>query len=142
MGEHGDSSMIPFSHISLGGQAFEASSPIPDRAGLVRATRRSGMDILEGKGCTEFGIGEALSRLCRCILQDEKLILPLSALLMGEYGQEGIHCGVPCRVGREGIEAVIELPLEPEELAQLQSSCDIIRRHIGIAEQIAQRSNE
>ena len=140
MGEHGDSSMIPFSHIRLGGKAFKAF-PNLDRAGLLQATRRSGMDILEGKGCTEFGIGEALSMLCRSILQDEKRTLPLSALLKGEYGQEGIHCGVPCRVGREGIEAVIELPLEPEELAQLNSSCDIIRRHIGMAQEIAQRSN-
>ncbi|HCO48765.1 MAG TPA: L-lactate dehydrogenase [Spirochaetaceae bacterium] len=139
MGEHGDSSMIPFSRVSLGGKSFDAF-PNLDRAGLLQATRRRGMDILEGKGCTEFGIGEVLSILCRCVMEDEKLILPLSARLMGEYGQEGIHCGVPCRVGRGGIETVIELPLEPDELAQFNKSCDIIRRHIGMAKEIAQRS--
>lgn len=139
MGEHGDSSMIPFSHIRLGGKSFDAF-PNLDRESLLHATHRSGMEVLEGKGCTEFGIGEALSRLCRCILEDQKQILPLSVLLQGEYGQEGIHCGVPCRVGREGIEAVIELPLEPEESAQLDKSCDIIRRHIENAQNIGSRS--
>jgi L-lactate dehydrogenase len=132
MGEHGDSSMIPFSRISLGGRPF-AAFPELDRAALLQDTRRSGMEILEGKGCTEFGIGEALSFLCRCILEDEKRILPLSVLLEGEYGQKEVHCGVPCRVGRGGIEEVLELPLDPEELAGLKGSCDIIRRHIKMA---------
>lgn len=138
MGEHGDSSMIPFSHISLGEKPFDAF-PNLDRASLLQATHRSGMEILEGKGCTEFGIGEALARLCRCILEDQKQILPLSALLQGEYGQEGIHCGVPCLVGRKGIEAVIELPLAPEESAQLNKSCDIIRRHVEMARNIGSK---
>lgn len=137
MGEHGDSSMIPFSLIRLEGKPLDAF-PGLDRAALLEGTRRSGMEIMEGKSCTEFGIGQALSLLCRCILNDEKLILPLSALLEGEYGQRDLHCGVPCRVGRGGIEAVIELPLAPEELAQLDRSCEVIRRHIGMAQDIAQ----
>ncbi len=138
MGEHGDSSMIPFSSISIGGKPFEAF-PKLDRSSLLQATRRSGMEVFEGKGCTEFGIGEALSSLCSCVLDDRKLILPLSALLKGEYGQEGIHCGIPCRVGRTGIEAVMEVPLDPEETLLLNRSCGIIRKHIEMAEKIASK---
>jgi L-lactate dehydrogenase len=136
LGEHGDSSMIPFSQISLGGRPFEAFQDL-DRSALLELTRRSGMEVISGKGSTEFGIGQALSVLCRSILQDEKRVLPLSVLLEGEYGQRNVHCGVPCRVGRGGIEAVIELALNREELVELGGSCDIIRRHIAMAEKIA-----
>lgn len=137
LGEHGDSSMIPFSQISIGGKPFEAFQL--DRSALLKSTRLSGMDIINGKGSTEFGIGQALSVLCLSILQDEKRILPLSALLEGEYGQTGVHCGVPCQVGRGGIEAVIELALDREEQAQLSASCDIIRAHIALAQEIAEQ---
>jgi L-lactate dehydrogenase len=132
MGEHGDSSMIPFSQVSIGGRPFD-SFPGLDPAAVLAGVRRGGMDILAGKGFTEFGIGQSLAALCKAILLDEKRIMPLSASLEGEYGQSGIHCGVPCLVGRGGIESVIELPLEGEELARLGDSCEVIRRHADTA---------
>jgi L-lactate dehydrogenase len=132
MGEHGDSSMIPFSRVRLGGKSFDSFAGL-DPAAVLAGVRRGGMDILAGKGFTEFGIGQALSALCRTVLLDLRRVMPLSASLEGEYGQSGIHCGVPCLVGRLGIESVIELPLEGEELARLGESCDVIRRHSGLA---------
>jgi L-lactate dehydrogenase len=136
LGEHGDSSMIPFSQISIGGRPFEAFQDL-DRSALLEVCRQSGMEIIKGKLSTEFGIGQVLSVLCRSILQDEKRVLPLSALLEGEYGQKGLHCGVPCLVGRGGIEEVVELALDPDELALLDRSCDIIRKHIALAQELA-----
>lgn len=135
MGEHGDSSMIPFSQVKIGGRPFSAFTGL-DRSVILGRTRMSGMDIIEGKGSTEFGIGQVLASLCRCILWDEKRVLPLSAFLEGEYGQRDVHCGVPCRVGKEGIEDVVELDLDQEELAQLDRSCGVIRRHIEMAQEI------
>jgi L-lactate dehydrogenase len=132
MGEHGDSSMIPFSRVSVGGRPLEAF-PGLDRESLLERTRMSGMDIINGKGSTEFGIGQALCALCRSILRDEKRVLPLSALLEGEYGQAGLHCGVPCRIGRSGIEEVLELALAHDELEQLKFSCGVIRKHVALA---------
>lgn len=131
LGEHGDSSMIPFSAVTVGGVPF-------DRLGLskeaiLEQTRRAGMDIIEGKGSTEFGIGRALAELARCILMDEHRILPVSVLLEGEYGQRGVHCGVPCRIGRKGIEEIIQLNLTGEEQQLLDASCQIIRNHIQLA---------
>lgn len=136
LGEHGDSSMIPFSQIDIGGRPFGAFRNL-DRSTLLERTRMSGMDIINGKGSTEFGIAQALSLLCRSVLQDEQRVLPLSALLEGEYGRTGLHCGVPCRVGRGGIEEVIELALDRDELAQFGGSCDVIRKHIALAQEIA-----
>lgn len=136
MGEHGDSSMIPFSAVTIGGQPFAAYDI--SREKVLEATRQSGMTIIEGKKSTEFGIGRALTELASCILRDEKKILPLSVLLDGEYGQKGIHCGVPCLVGKDGIERIIELPLEKEEEALFCRSCEVIREHIAMAAKAAE----
>ncbi len=131
MGEHGDSSMVPFSTVTVGGVPFEKLGL--SREKILSQTHQAGMDIIEGKGSTEFGIGRALAELARCILRDEKRILPVSVLLEGEYGQTGIHCGVPCRIGRSGVEQVIQLKLTQEEKRQLDASCQIIKQHIDMA---------
>lgn len=131
MGEHGDSSMIPFSAVTVGGVPF-------DRLGLSKEeiltqTRQAGMEIIEGKGSTEFGIGRCVAELAGCILRDEKRILPVSVLLEGEYGQRGGHCGVPCRIGKNGMEEIIVLDLTAEEQQMLDASCQVIRKHIALA---------
>ena len=131
MGEHGDSSMVPFSAVTVGGVPFEKLGLDKDR--ILEQTRRAGMDIIEGKGSTEFGIGRALAELAGCILRDEKRVLPVSALLDGEYGQRGVHCGVPCRIGKNGIEEIVQLDLTAEEQQMLDASCRVIRKHIDMA---------
>lgn len=136
MGEHGDSSVVPFSQVRIGGSPISAF-PGLDRAEILERTHSTGMDIINWKLSTEFGIGQALSALCGTILRDEKRVLPLSASLEGEYGQRGVHCGVPCLVGRGGIERVVELELEEGELSRLDASCAIIRQHIGKARELA-----
>ncbi|MBP1918227.1 L-lactate dehydrogenase [Youngiibacter multivorans] len=129
MGEHGDSSMIPFSQVRIGALPFD-SYPKLDKEYILERTRMTGMDIINGKDSTEFGIGQALTALCASIIGDERQVFPLSVLLEGEYGQRDVNCGVPCVVGRNGIESIVELPLNSEEQAQFDASCDIIRRHI------------
>ncbi len=131
LGEHGDSSMVPFSAVTVGGVPFERLGL--SRETILSQTHQAGMDIIEGKGSTEFGIGRAFAELARCILRDEKRVLPVSLLLEGEYGQRGVHCGAPCRIGRSGIEKIIELELTPEEQRQLDASCQVIKQHIDMA---------
>lgn len=138
MGEHGDSVMAACSAATIGGMPLERFGL--DRGVIQQRVRDSGMEIVCGKGSTEFGIGRALCALAQCILRDEKRILPVSALLRGEYGQTDVHCGVPCRIGRDGIEEIIELPLLPEEQEQLNRSCEIIRAHIARAGQVHAQS--
>lgn len=131
LGEHGDSSMVPFSAVTVGGVPFKELGL--SREDILSQTHQAGMDIIEGKGSTEFGIGRALAELARCILWDEKRILPVSVLLEGEYGQTGIHCGVPCRIGRSGVEKVVQLELTQEEQRRLNASCQVIKQHIDMA---------
>ena len=135
LGEHGDSSMIPVSALRVAGKpAPEAPGFDPGQA--LERTHGIGMDIIEGKGSTEFGIGQATAWLCRAILKDAKALLPLSVGLKGEYGLSGINCGVPCVVGRRGIERIVELPLTEPEREALLASAAVLEKHTRLANQI------
>ncbi len=134
MGEHGDSSMIPFGALHIGGKpASEAAGFCAEEA--LRRTRRTGMDIIEGKGSTEFGIGYAASVLVHAILTDAGTELPLSVALEGEYGVQGISCGVPCIVGRNGIRRIVEIPLTVPEREALDASISVLRQYSRLARQ-------
>ena len=135
LGEHGDSSMIPFSALRIGGKA---ASEVPgfDPVQALERTHGIGMDIIEGKGSTEFGIGQATAWLCRTILTDALAVLPLSVGLQGEYGLTGINCGVPCVVGRRGIERIVELPLTAPEREVLLASAAVLEKHTRLANDI------
>lgn len=135
LGEHGDSSMIPFSAVRIG-ERLPETVPGFDAETALRRTHEIGMDIINGKGSTEFGIGQAAAFLIRGILEGEERVLPLSALVNGEYGLSGLHLGVPCAVGKNGVERVIELPLTEGERQALARSADIIRAHIRLADGI------
>ena len=140
MGEHGDSSMVPFSHLTIWGKDYKKlKEQNPERYGnlneerITEQTHLRGMDIIDGKGSTEFGIGYVLADMAKAVLMDEHRVLPASVLLEGEYGQCDVYAGVPCIIGRNGVEDIIELELTEEENKLFGNSCDIIRKHIEIA---------
>lgn len=135
LGEHGDSSVVPASAIRIGGLPATSYTGFDQEEATVQ-THEIGMDIINGKGSTEFGIGQALAFLAEAILQDAKAVLPLSVHLNGEYGISGINCGVPCVVGKGGIERIVELPLTDEEKEQLNHSASIIENHTELAKKI------
>jgi L-lactate dehydrogenase len=103
----------------------------------MKRTHEGGDIIIEGKGSTEFGIGQALCFLAQSIETDSHRILPLSVHLEGEYGLSGINCGVPCRVGREGIESIEEYSLSADEMELLTASAEVIRKHTLMALEVA-----
>ena len=134
LGEHGDSSMIPFSALRIAGKS-PREAPGFDAEAALRRTHEIGMDIINGKGSTEFGIGQAAAFLIRNILEDSHAVLPLSVRLAGEYGLH-VQCGVPCAVGKNGIERIVELPLTAEERQALAHSAEILQKHTRLAEEI------
>lgn len=131
LGEHGDSSMLPFSCMSVGGQPYVPGTI--DEAYITERTHQLGMDIIEGKGSTEFGIGNVLADMARAVLRDEKRVMPASALLHGEYGHADLHIGVPCVIGAGGVEQIVALPLTESEQAAFDASCAVIETHIRLA---------
>ncbi len=132
MGEHGDSSMIPFSHVRIDGRPPQ-EVPGFDAAGALRRTHEIGMDIINGKGSTEFGIGQAAAYLIGQILNDTGAALPLSVRLTGEYGLDDVQCGVPCVIGRQGIVRIIGMELTESERQALARSAEVISKHTRLA---------
>jgi malate dehydrogenase len=70
--------------------------------------------------------------MARSILQDEKRLLPCACFLNGQYGFEGIYMGVPAILGKEGVEKIVELPLDTESRIQLQKTAGAIQKDLEI----------
>lgn len=143
MGEHGDSQMIPFSAVRLGSLSFDtwlgthpAQTSLLTPSTLRQETAQAGMTVVNGKGSTEFGIGIALSQIVSAINHDSKKVLPVSPLLEGEYTQTNLHAGVPCIIGKNGVEQILELPLTPAEQESFHNSCTIIKNYIKMAQEM------
>ena len=92
-------------------------------------------DIIEGKGSTEFGIGQCAAGLIRTILADTESVVPLSAALQGEYGVQDVACGVPCRIDGSGIREIIELPLAHAERKAFEASITVLKQYTSLAQQ-------
>lgn len=134
IGEHGDSEFVPWS------QAMFATKPIREwvggqgdplrleqLTGIEEEVRGAAYKIIEAKKATYYGIGMAMTRITKAILGDENSVLTVSALLKGEYGQQGVFAGVPCIINQNGIRRVLKLNLSEEEMNQFQHSCDVLR---------------
>ena len=135
LGEHGNSQIVPWSHISFYGKPLSEMENDPkfrfDKKEIEERTIKGGWVTYAGKQCTEYGIASAGATLVRTILRDEKRILPCSAPLDGEYGQKGIFCGVPAVIGANGIEKVIEYNLTEDEMKRFTACCEAIRENIA-----------
>ena len=143
MGEHGDSQIVPLSHVSVGGKPFtKLQKEHSDTLGKITIedlqdeVRQAGMTVIIGKKSTEFGIGIALSEIVKSIVYDEKRIWPLSVHLDGEYGQKDVAASVPVVIGADGIEEIVEMELTKEEKSQFAHSCDVIRGYLQKAKEM------
>ena len=141
MGEHGPTQMVPWSSVRINGISLtDLQKRHPDKFGkldfdeLLKASMQEGADIPDGKGITEFGIGYTVSEVVSAILCDQHSVLPISVLLDGEYGQRGVHASVPCVLGKNGVEQIIEMTLTPDEKAKFDASCDAVRAGIERAD--------
>lgn len=133
MGEHGDSQMVPWSHVNIAGEPFlkikEKNPKLADIKldDIVERTARAGWEIYERKGTTYYGIASAAVGIIKSIFHDEKKIIPVSTLLNGEYGEKNIYSGVPSIIGKNGVEKVIEINMLKDELEKFKESINILR---------------
>ncbi len=135
MGEHGDSQMCPWSHVTVGGKRIydilednrEFDNVNLDE--IVKRVTRVGFDILEVKGTTCYGIATTVAGIIKAILNDENKIIPVSTLLEGEFGEYDVFCGVPAILNRSGVKDVVEVHLTKEEMEKLKNSIKVIREY-------------
>lgn len=138
MGEHGDSQMVPWSHVYIGGKPFsKIIEDNKDRVGevdldkLVLDTARAGWEVYNRKGTTYYAIAAATVGIIKAIINDENKIIPVSTLLDGEYGEYNVFSGVPAVLNSEGVKEVVEIDMTEEELTKFKASNETIRKYIN-----------
>lgn len=135
MGEHGDSQMCPWSHVTVGGKRIsDIMADNPEYADLdlneiVDKVTKVGFEILKVKGTTCYGIATTAAGIIKAILNDENKIIPVSTLLEGEFGESDVFCGVPAILNRSGVKDVVEVHLTEEELVKFKKSVSVIREY-------------
>ncbi len=134
MGEHGESQMVPWSNVTVGGKPLLAlMSQYPETYGRIdlvdvaEKARRAGWVVLEGKGSTEFGIGTSLAEIVRTIFHNERKILPVSVRLNGEYGQKDVYASVPAVLGCNGVIDILEIAMTTDEKTEFAASCNAMK---------------
>lgn len=128
MGEHGDSSFVPWNHANVGCKKIKEimkdnKHPISDLEKIYTEVQQAAYEIINRKKATYYGIGLGLTKIIKAILNDQNEIMTVSTYLNGEYGQEGLYIGVPTIINRKGAREILELQLEGEEKERFESSC-------------------
>ncbi|MDO4265547.1 MAG: L-lactate dehydrogenase [Eubacteriales bacterium] len=140
LGEHGAHQIAAWSSVNIGGlslDAFEEAKGIKlDRPALQTESIGAGWATFVGKHCTEYAISSTAARLAEIVLHDEKVIMPVSTKLNGEYGEKDVYVGVPAIVGKNGVESVVELKLSAEEKAEFHACCENVRANIKRGDEI------
>jgi L-lactate dehydrogenase len=131
MGEHGDSSFVPWEHAYVGCKKVsdilkDAKKPMDDLDKIYVEVRDAAYEIINKKKATYYGIGLGLTKIIKTILNDTNEILTVSAYLNGEYGQKDIYIGVPAIVNSKGARELLELELSEKDQAKLDNSCNVI----------------
>ena len=133
MGEHGDSSFVPWDHAYVGCKRMkdvmkDNGYPLEDLDKIHKDVVQAAYEIINKKKATYYGIGMALRKLVKTIINDENTILTVSTYLKdGEYGQDDIYIGVPAIINSNGVRELLNLELSKEEQEKLDNSCKIIK---------------
>ena len=135
LGEHGNQQFAPWSCVSFRGMSLEEWARRDerfrfDREALTKEAIHGGWVTFSSEYCTEYGIATTAARMASIVLHDEKAVMPASMELCGEYGESGLFAGVPCVLGANGVEQVIELPLTAEEKHTFHQCCEGIRQNM------------
>ena len=133
LGGHGDD-MVPLARYStVSGIGIEALLPADKIDAMIARTRNGGAEIVKllQKGSAYYAPSAAVVQMVQSIVRDERRVLPVAAWCTGEYGVKNQFVGVPVRLGRQGVEKIIELELKPEELKQLRASADHVAESVA-----------
>lgn len=137
LGEHGNSQFTAWSAVSFGGKPLnQLEKEMPekfsfDKKKLSTEVAHAGWVTFDGKGATEYGIASTAARMINCIFHDEKQIFPASVLIDGHYNESGTFVSVPCILGKNGVEGIMDLDLSSEEKDEFHDTCKVMKENIA-----------
>lgn len=133
LGGHGDDMVPMVRYTYVGGIPVEKLIPADRLEAMVDRARKGGAEIVNylKTGSAYYAPSASVMQMAECIIKDKKRILPVSAYLQGEYGESDVFAGVPAIIGGNGVEKVIELDLNDEEMAALKASIHSVRNNIA-----------
>jgi malate dehydrogenase len=134
LGGHGDTMVPLISYTSVSGIPITQLMSRDRLDAIVDRARTGGAEIVGylKTGSAYYAPSAASVQMAEAIVKDKKRILPCAAYLQGEYGMEGLFLGVPCKLGRTGLEQVIEVDLTEEERAALERSAEAVREPMKV----------
>ena len=129
LGGHGDTMVPLVSYTSVSGIPITQLLPKATIDSIVDRTRNGGAEIVKflKTGSAYYAPSAAAVQMAEAIVNDQKRILPCAAWLEGEYGMSGLFLGVPCKLGRKGLEKILEVELTSEEREALARSAEAVR---------------
>ncbi|MBP7875429.1 L-lactate dehydrogenase [Candidatus Woesebacteria bacterium] len=132
LGEHGDSSFPAISSATVGGQPLTSLSKFNQERAVkaFKAAQKAAYKIIETKGSTYYGIGTVVSHIVAKILRNSRTVLPVSMPLHNYLDISGVALSVPCVIGRNGVEDMLEIRLDWEEKQQLEKSADALKKYL------------
>lgn len=133
MGEHGDSEFAAYSAATVGGLPIldwaKANGVTKEKLAKVEDdVRNKAYVIISKKGATFYGVATALARISKAILRDEDAVLPVSAYMNGQYGLNDIYIGTPAVVNGNGLDRILEVPLNDEEQKKMTDSAKTLKQ--------------
>jgi len=132
LGEHGDSMVLLPSHTYIGVEPLKQFMDDKTISEIIDATRKAGAEIIKLKGWSaHHAPGAGAAQMVEAILRDTKEVIPTSAYLNGHYGVKDVYAVVPCILGANGVEKIIELTLTEEEKNKFMESVKILKEAIA-----------
>lgn len=132
LGEHGDNSFPVYKNATIGGQRLVdfpgVTQELIDEA--YDLTKKTAANIIEAKGSTYYGIATMATKIMETIFSDAKTVLPLSVPLMDYHSHSGVALSVPCVLGANGIERVLDIEFSEEEEKSLEKAVNVLKQYI------------
>ena len=133
LGGHGDQMVSVISATTVGGVPLRKLVSEERIAAMVERTAKGGGEVVQLLGTSAwYAPGAAAAQMVDSIMLDAKRVLPCTAYLEGEYGIDGLYMGVPVKLGRSGVEQILEVDLDETEQAALAASAAAVREVVGV----------
>lgn len=144
LGEHGDSSVVPWSLVSIAGMTIDAYEKAAgfgqefiqedSLAAMEKDMRESGAKVIQNKGATNYAIAMSVRYLCDNILRGGNTVMAVSSLMTGQYGMEDVCLSIPSIINSSGLVKTLEPQLKEEEVEKLLNSANVLKNIISTLE--------